>query len=184
MQVQLFFLLTATITKQIAKVKNRIASLRRKPNNQQKIMELETVLDALMRRTQQIDSVGVIGFAFPLRTLEEVNRLEDAVRNSTATREQYVRFIRTRGHFPNAVDRVLPLLFTDETISNFSYTKQNRRMNAPNRKLNSYHLFRDCLLEGWGDFGMTPTKLENALQCYIQMATYKTTNHVSEIIKK
>lgn len=88
-----FRMSTANHIKQIAKVKNRIASLRRVPNNLQKIREMEAKLDALKQSTQQIDSVGIVGYVFPLRTVQDVNRLEKAVRSTSTTRKQYVMFI-------------------------------------------------------------------------------------------
>ncbi|XP_058451502.1 uncharacterized protein LOC131430481 isoform X2 [Malaya genurostris] len=110
---------------------------------------------------------GLAGFSFPLATERDIEALELAVRQNTASRDQY-DYKSPRMDVAN----VFTDLFSDEALANYNYfgmTNRSRKKKA----MRDYVIFTDCMLEAWESHGIGQDVLREKITKVIARLNHK-----------
>ncbi|XP_021693968.1 modifier of mdg4 isoform X6 [Aedes aegypti] len=173
----------AAQAKDIAKLRNRLQSLnkmadmagsrREKAKLELQIDDINEELQDLLRaaeRRNQCATVRVEGFHFPLVSMVEIERLEEAVRKDFGVRDQYVRYLSLKKPPSMDVTNFFSYLFTDDALMGYNYSGTN---NIGEQKLpmRNYEIFIDCMIEAWADHGLTHKALEEKIKVTVKKLT-------------
>ncbi|XP_058451444.1 uncharacterized protein LOC131430451 [Malaya genurostris] len=141
---------------------------------ERQITELSEQLDAVAGVETKADrksgSSKVDGFCFPLRTMYEIEQLEEAVRSDIAIREQYVDYMTNRKPATMDVSNFFSYLFTDEALISYNYSGVNN-IGEQKMPMRNYSIFTDCMVEAWSNQGMTHYLLEEKIKFVVKKLT-------------
>ncbi|XP_055527402.1 uncharacterized protein LOC129720013 isoform X2 [Wyeomyia smithii] len=115
------------------------------------VAELPESLDSddeseLQIKDESTTKVRVDGFNFPLNSMIDIERLEEAVRNDSSVRDQYVHYISSNK--PPSMDIVnfFSRLFTDEALISYNYSGVNN-IGEQKMPMRNYSIFTDCMID-------------------------------------
>ncbi|XP_055620527.1 uncharacterized protein LOC129764911 [Toxorhynchites rutilus septentrionalis] len=175
--------------KHIVKMQNRIQSLVEMSaachNNQSERAKLDRQMAELNRNLQELLKgikgrrrkapslsyrAKVDGFYFPLSTIQDIERLEEAVRSDLVVHDQYVEYLTVKKPLNMDVANFFSCLFTDDALIGYNYSGANNvgELKLPMR---NYNIFTDCMIEAWGEQGLTHDSLEEKIKIVIRKLT-------------
>ncbi|XP_055595166.1 uncharacterized protein LOC129745831 [Uranotaenia lowii] len=111
----------------------------------------------------------LMGFSFPIRCDEDVERLEKLVTIDNQVREQYVRFLATVKKPRERIHSVMKKVFTAQALSQFTYHGLSTAQCA-RKAMKNYSVFTDCFLDAWLGHGITTDMLKHELMRAVQKA--------------
>lgn len=94
------------------------------------------------------------GFAFPVYTSDEVERLEEAVRYSDKIRRQYVAYLAERKPRHMDIVECFGKFFTDEAMAPYAWNGY-KNPRFPRKAMKTMAIFSSCMLEAWERHGVT-----------------------------
>uniref|UniRef100_A0A8D8BCA1 (northern house mosquito) hypothetical protein n=1 Tax=Culex pipiens TaxID=7175 RepID=A0A8D8BCA1_CULPI len=154
-------------------MRNRVQSNIRMKAEKHKLQISKHVLNAAIVAGSSVASlkpVKVNGFVFPLTSMDDIERLEEVVRADFAIREQYVEYLASRKPPSVDVSNFFSYLFTDDALINYNFSGAN---NVGDQKMpmRNYSIFTDCMIEAWGQQGLTMDTLEEKIKLIIKKLT-------------
>lgn len=89
--------------------------------------------------------LSVEGFTFPILTSDEVERLEEAVRSSSKTRQQFIAYLAERKPRHMEIIECFAKFFTDEAMAPFAWNGcHNPRF--PRKAMKTMDIFTGCMI--------------------------------------
>ncbi|EDS31226.1 conserved hypothetical protein [Culex quinquefasciatus] len=147
------------IKSQLAVYKRAAADGMVNPENLRRIKALRTQLAVLDHTRAQLQRpstnyASVRGFDFPLVSGDEVERLEQSVRQDRQVRAEFVRYLTTKNS--NHVDLVdcFGLFFADSSMVNYNWNGISSH-RFPKRAMKTYSIFTDCFQDAWPGLELT-----------------------------
>ncbi|XP_029723780.1 uncharacterized protein LOC109403919 [Aedes albopictus] len=131
--------------------------------------ELQELLKTAEQQKQRA-TAHVGGFHFPLSSMVEIERLEEAVRKDFDVRKQYVRYLSLKKPPTMNVTNFFSYLFTDDALMGYNYSGTNN-IGDSKMPMRNYEIFIDCMIEAWADHGLTHILLEEKIKLVVRKLT-------------
>ncbi|XP_062556692.1 uncharacterized protein LOC134221514 [Armigeres subalbatus] len=119
---------------------------------------------------QRCSTAQVRGFHFPLVSMGEIERLEEAVRGNFDVRKEYVRYLTVKKPPSMDVTNFFSYLFTDDALIGYNYSGTNN-IGEQKMPMRNYEIFIDCMIEAWADHGLDHTMLEEKIKIVVRKLT-------------
>ncbi|KAL9693049.1 hypothetical protein quinque_012334 [Culex quinquefasciatus] len=157
------------ITKQmlaVERIKSQLAVYKRaaadgmvNPENVRRIKALRTQLAVLDHTRAQLQRpstnyASVRGFDFPLASGDEVERLEQSVRQDRQVRAEFVRYLATKNSTHVDLVDCFGLFFADSSMVNYNWNGISSH-RFPKRAMKTYSIFTDCFQDAWPGLELT-----------------------------
>ncbi|XP_055594649.1 modifier of mdg4-like isoform X4 [Uranotaenia lowii] len=105
------------------------------------------------RRPERRERTKVEGFSFPLKTADEIERLEETVQSNEIVRRQYIQHLMERKPRHMDIFECFGKFFTDEAMTLYAWN-ESKNPRFPRRPMKSMDIFTDCMIEAWTSCGV------------------------------
>ncbi|EAT43944.1 AAEL004614-PA [Aedes aegypti] len=140
----------------VDQIKKAVYHINQTPRNKltQRKRELLLYVKPFERLAKAPRKLSVEGFAFPVYTSDEVERLEEAVRYSDKIRRQYVAYLAERKPRHMDIVECFGKFFTDEAMAPYAWNGY-KNPRFPRKAMKTMAIFSSCMLEAWERHGVT-----------------------------
>ncbi|EAT43945.1 AAEL004636-PA, partial [Aedes aegypti] len=88
---------------------------------------------------------AVVGFEFPLKAEDDVERLEVAVNSDATIRSQYIQLLKAKKLKHIDLVDCFPMLFGSSSMEGYTWSGC-RMVKFPKKSMKNYSIFNDCML--------------------------------------